>query len=266
MHAGCSSWPGATWRSLRNADGEWEVVQFQTATLIAPGTYVLSRLLRGQGGSEFAMRPSVAAGARFVLFNTAVARVDLAASEIRLPLLVALRAGDARHRRCVVRGRRAYVPGAGPEAAVAGACAGGARRRRRCVQLDAAHAHRRRQLGDAGGAARRGLRELRGRHSRRRQRGAHADGERAGASSIRRRSKRPTSARRSPPTTSASTSSRPPTAAAPPAPRRCERRPRLPCRPWVPRHARELDGGGRVGASLLSTSSPRRRGPGHVST
>ena len=70
---------------MRNADGEWEVVQFQTATLIAPGTYVLSKLLRGQGGSEFAMRPSVAAGARFVLFNTAVARVDLAASEIRLP-------------------------------------------------------------------------------------------------------------------------------------------------------------------------------------
>ena len=70
---------------VRNADGEWEVVQFQTATLIAPGTYVLSKLLRGQGGSEFAMRPLVAAGARFVLFNTAVARVDLAASEIRLP-------------------------------------------------------------------------------------------------------------------------------------------------------------------------------------
>ena len=70
---------------LRNADGEWEVVQFQTATLIAPGTYVLSKLLRGQGGSEFAMRPSVAAGARFVLFNTAVARVDLAVAEIRLP-------------------------------------------------------------------------------------------------------------------------------------------------------------------------------------
>ena len=60
-------------------------MQFQTAALIAPGTYVLSKLLRGQGGSEFAMRPSVTAGARFVLFNTAVARVDLAASEIRLP-------------------------------------------------------------------------------------------------------------------------------------------------------------------------------------
>jgi hypothetical protein len=71
--------------ALRNADGEWEVVQFQTAELIAPGIYELSELLRGQGGSEFAMRGSVAAGARFVLLNTAVARVDVTASEIRLP-------------------------------------------------------------------------------------------------------------------------------------------------------------------------------------
>jgi hypothetical protein len=70
---------------VRNADGEWEVIQFQTATLTAPGIYVLSGLLRGQSGSEFAMRPAVMAGARFVLLNTAVARVDLAASEIRLP-------------------------------------------------------------------------------------------------------------------------------------------------------------------------------------
>ena len=69
---------------VRNADGEWEVIQFQTATLSAPGTYALSGLLRGQSGSEFAMRSAVAAGARFVLLNTAVARVDLAASEIRL--------------------------------------------------------------------------------------------------------------------------------------------------------------------------------------
>ncbi|WP_367115858.1 hypothetical protein [Hyphomicrobium sp.] len=71
--------------AVRNGDGEWEVIQFATATLTAPGTYELSALLRGQGGSEVAMRPSVPAGARFVLINTAVARIDLAASEIRLP-------------------------------------------------------------------------------------------------------------------------------------------------------------------------------------
>jgi GTA TIM-barrel-like domain/Putative phage tail protein len=71
--------------AVRNADGEWEVLQFQTATLIAPGTYELTDLLRGQGGSEGAMRASVAAGAPFVVLNAALARLDLTASEIRLP-------------------------------------------------------------------------------------------------------------------------------------------------------------------------------------
>ena len=76
---------GANIAAVRNGDGEWEVVQFRTAELIAPGTYELSELLRGQGGTGFAMRPAVAAGARFVLVNTALARLDLAAAEIRLP-------------------------------------------------------------------------------------------------------------------------------------------------------------------------------------
>jgi hypothetical protein len=70
---------------VRNADGEWEVLQFANAALISPGTYELSGLLRGQGGTERAMRAPVSAGARFVLINTALARLDLAAAELRLP-------------------------------------------------------------------------------------------------------------------------------------------------------------------------------------
>ena len=141
---------------LRNADGEWEVVQFQTATLIAPGTYVLSKLLRGQGGSEFAMRPSVAAGARFVLFNTAVARVDLTASEIRLPYSwrygpATRDIGDASY---AVAAHTFQGLGLKPLSPVHVRAVRA--RRRRGVQLGAAHAPRRRQLGDAGGAARRG--------------------------------------------------------------------------------------------------------------
>ncbi len=68
-----------------NVDGAWEVLQFANATLIGPGSYELTRLLRGQGGTERAMVTPLAAGARFVLVNTALARLDLAASEIRLP-------------------------------------------------------------------------------------------------------------------------------------------------------------------------------------
>lgn len=71
--------------AVRNADGEWEVLQFANASLVSAGTYELSGLLRGQGGTERAMRTPVAAGARFVLINTALARLDLAASEVRLP-------------------------------------------------------------------------------------------------------------------------------------------------------------------------------------
>ena len=73
--------------AIKNADGEWEVLQFLNAELVAPGTYAISGLLRGQGGTEFAMRPLVAAGARFVRLDAAVVRVDLAAAEIRLPYL-----------------------------------------------------------------------------------------------------------------------------------------------------------------------------------
>jgi len=71
--------------AIRNDDGEWEVIQFADATLVAPGTYELSTLLRGQAGTDGAMRTPLAAGARFVLVNTALARVDLSSAEIRLP-------------------------------------------------------------------------------------------------------------------------------------------------------------------------------------
>lgn len=70
---------------MRNGDGEWEVLQFQNAELDDVDTYELSELLRGQAGTEFAMRPALSAGASFVLLNSAIAPIDLAAAEIRLP-------------------------------------------------------------------------------------------------------------------------------------------------------------------------------------
>ena len=77
---------GANTAAVRNADDEWEVLQFETAALIAPLTYELSGLLRGQAGTEGAMRPAVSAGARFVMIDAALTRVDLAPSEVGLPL------------------------------------------------------------------------------------------------------------------------------------------------------------------------------------
>ena len=77
---------GQNLAAVRNADGAWEVFQFETATLVAANTYQLSGLLRGQAGTDGAMRSPVAAGARFVLLTSDVATVDLTLDDRNLPL------------------------------------------------------------------------------------------------------------------------------------------------------------------------------------
>lgn len=54
---------------VENADGEWELLQWTTAELTAERTYALRGLLRGQRGTEHAMRSPVAAGARVVVVD-----------------------------------------------------------------------------------------------------------------------------------------------------------------------------------------------------
>nr|MBX2806274.1 glycoside hydrolase/phage tail family protein [Hyphomicrobiales bacterium] len=75
---------GANYCALQNADGEWEVLQFLNAGLIGAATYELSGLLRGQSGTEAAMRDPVAAGARFVLLDSAITQADMRQDEIGL--------------------------------------------------------------------------------------------------------------------------------------------------------------------------------------
>ncbi|MBX9592484.1 MAG: glycoside hydrolase/phage tail family protein [Hyphomonadaceae bacterium] len=75
---------GANVAAVRTEDGAWEVLQFQSAVLAAPATYTLTGFLRGQAGTEHAMRPPLGAGARFVLLDGAPARVDLTEDEIGL--------------------------------------------------------------------------------------------------------------------------------------------------------------------------------------
>ena len=77
---------GANFAAVRNDVGQWEVIQFLTATLVDTQTYELSGLLRGQFGTEGAMRDILAAGAPFVLLDGAVTRVPLQESELKLPL------------------------------------------------------------------------------------------------------------------------------------------------------------------------------------
>jgi hypothetical protein len=77
---------GANFAAIENEDGEWELIQFQTAALVAPSTYDLSVLLRGMNGTERAMRNPVAPGARFVVVNGAVTTVSLRPDEVGLAL------------------------------------------------------------------------------------------------------------------------------------------------------------------------------------
>ena len=60
---------GGNAAAICNPDGAWEIIQFANAELVADDTFRLSRLLRGQAGSDFAMVASLPAGAPFVLLG-----------------------------------------------------------------------------------------------------------------------------------------------------------------------------------------------------
>lgn len=75
---------GSNIAAVQNSSGDWEVIQFTTATLVSGLTYDLSVLLRGQYGTEAAMADPVASGARFVLLDAAVIQVDMTADDVGL--------------------------------------------------------------------------------------------------------------------------------------------------------------------------------------
>ncbi len=77
---------GANAAAIETPDGVWEVLQFQSATLVGPQTYDLSRLLRAQGGTDDAIQATVPAGARFVLLDQAVTPVALEHGALGLAL------------------------------------------------------------------------------------------------------------------------------------------------------------------------------------
>lgn len=77
---------GANLAALRNAGGNWEIIQFLTAELVDAQTYRLSGLLRGQFGTEGAMVETSSSGAQFVLLDAGVTRIPLPESEQKLTL------------------------------------------------------------------------------------------------------------------------------------------------------------------------------------
>ena len=76
---------GANALAVETASGIWEIVQAGAAELIAPGRYRLTRLLRGQRGTEAAMGNPAPAGARVVVLDSALAALPIGLADLNLP-------------------------------------------------------------------------------------------------------------------------------------------------------------------------------------
>ena len=77
---------GGNTAAVMTASGRYEVLQFAEAELVAPLTYRLTKLLRGQAGTEQAMASGAAVDADFVLLDGAVTPLPMRADQIGLPL------------------------------------------------------------------------------------------------------------------------------------------------------------------------------------
>ncbi|WP_369682760.1 phage tail protein [Roseovarius sp. M141] len=76
---------GANAIAVESAPGIWEIVQAGAAELIAPGRYRLTRLLRGQRGTEAAMANPAPAGTRIVVLDASLASLPIAEADLGLP-------------------------------------------------------------------------------------------------------------------------------------------------------------------------------------
>lgn len=70
---------GANLIAIQSAGGAWEIVQFETATLVEPGVYELRGLLRGLAGTESEM--GAPSGARVVVLDQALVNAPVADHE-----------------------------------------------------------------------------------------------------------------------------------------------------------------------------------------
>ena len=72
---------GANAVAVRSQAGAWEIIQFETAEEIAAGRWRLTSLLRGQAGTDDAMRAGASPGADFIVLDTAVKSLGLSLDE-----------------------------------------------------------------------------------------------------------------------------------------------------------------------------------------
>ena len=88
---------GGNAAAVRNADGAWEIFQFANAVLVDGNTYSLSRLLRGQAGSEFAMAAPLPAGAPFVVLGAHMVPIAAGLDALARPMQLRIVASGRNH-------------------------------------------------------------------------------------------------------------------------------------------------------------------------
>lgn len=72
---------GANAVAVRSEAGSWEIIQFEIAEEIAPGRWRLESLLRGQAGTDDAMRAGAASGSAFIVLDGSVRSLGLSLDE-----------------------------------------------------------------------------------------------------------------------------------------------------------------------------------------
>lgn len=76
---------GANALAVEHSGGLWEILQFARAELVAPDRWRLTRLLRGQSGTEEALALPAGIGARVVILDGALKPLPVTEAEIGLP-------------------------------------------------------------------------------------------------------------------------------------------------------------------------------------
>jgi len=76
---------GANSLAIETSDGVWEIVQAGTVELVSARRYRLSRLLRGQRGTEGAIGTPTAIGSRVVVLDDTIFPLPIAESDIGIP-------------------------------------------------------------------------------------------------------------------------------------------------------------------------------------
>jgi hypothetical protein len=88
---------GGNAAAVQNAGGGWEILQFANAELVDGSTWLLSRLLRGQGGSEAAMANPLPAGAPFVVLGAQLVPIARGLDALARPMQLRIVASGRNH-------------------------------------------------------------------------------------------------------------------------------------------------------------------------